>query len=42
MTNVLGKILPKEINNEFLGYKMSLYGFLIVIIFAILEPKRTG
>jgi len=35
MTNVLSKILPKEIHNEFPGYKFSLYGFLIIIIFTV-------
>lgn len=32
MTDMLEKILPKEINNEFPGYKFSLYGFLLLLI----------
>ena len=32
---MLDKILPKEINNEFPGYKFSLYGFLIIIIITV-------
>lgn len=35
MTNKLENILPKEINNEFPGYKFSLYGFLIIIILTV-------
>lgn len=37
MTNMLDRILPKEINNEFPGYKFSLYGFLIIIIITVVR-----